>query len=130
MSANGRWKFHDPESVMTDYTFVVNPNQQDPADIALFADTPIPTQDGTQGVLTAIQGPQAWKFSGKAVTQNQLDVFQDWIDNGRNIELTDHYAQVWLIQLVDINTITRKLAHHTQARIEWSLDALMIGRIS
>ena len=129
MSANGRWKFHDPEGNLADYIFHTNPNQQDAADIPLDQDTPIPTQDGTQGVMTAIQGPQPWTFSGTSMTQAQIDMFQTWIDNGRNIEVTDHYNQTWLIQLSDISTITRKNAHHSSARINWTLTGFMIGRI-
>ncbi len=130
MSGNGRWKFHDPEGTLDDYTFPVNPNQQDPADVILFNDTPIPTQEGAQGVLTAIQGPQQWTFSGTSLSQEQIDEFQIWIDNGRNVEITDHYDQTWLVQLTDISTMTRKLAHRSSARINWVVQALMIGKVS
>ena len=120
----------DTTGTLDDLVFDVNPNTMDSPELADQKDLLLATMDGTRGVSSSMDPPGKWTFGGTARDISQLDRFQDFIDLGRNVILRDHYNQSWLIQLTDISTYTRKLAHGARYRIEYTVETVMLGALA
>lgn len=99
-----RWKFHDPDGVLDDWTFPNNPSRRDPPELLeniqstpadIHGDhydhvqAPTPTTETWEGVLYAVS------------TLNTLD---DWLGNARPIRVTDHLGMRYLVMFESLDT--------------------------
>lgn len=123
-----RWKFHDPDGVLADYTFAHNPASRDEPELDEPMD-PLPVWvDGAYVAMPGARTTQDWSFKGVVYTLADLAQFEAWLDNARPIELTDHHSQVWRIQIRDIET-TRRGSRIWPEKHDVTVRCMMLGKV-
>lgn len=123
-----RWKFHDPDGVLADYTFWHSPASRDDPELDEAMDA-LPT--GVRGEYVALPqapAPMDWTFKGVVYSLAELGQFETWLDNARPIHVTDHHNQTWRIQIHDMDT-TRKGSRLYPEKQEVTVRCLMLGKV-
>lgn len=122
-----RWKFHDPEGEMGDWTFPVNPSRHDPPEPGETVNPEPVSVDGSNRDLPQPTPPSSWSWDGLFYTLAELDIMHDWLEHGRPIQLTDHLGQHFTIQLSGVEA-TRNGSRNFPERHKYTASALMLTR--
>lgn len=128
-----RWKFHDEDAPavgsLADWTFPINPNKMASPELLENISAEPVSFDGTNRDTIQPIAPGTWSFDGVFHNLDSVDMLEQWLNHGRPIRLTDHFARSWRIQLVDVN-LTRAGTHAHPERHKYSVSALMLGRVT
>jgi hypothetical protein len=130
-SGRTRWLFHDPSSIVADYSFEMNPN-------AMTSPYPAKRTQSDLGSALSIKIralrqmplPQSWQFSGVIRGTAQDAAFRQWMGLGRAINVTDHFDRVWLVVPANYDPIEQRSSRRFSLKIAYTFSCLILGRIS
>lgn len=99
-----RWKFTDPDGVLSPWIFSINPSRMDSPDpvesINIAPKSPV---NGNFDIPQPVKG-QEMTWDGVWRTLDEQDAFATYLNNARPIHVTDHYGRVMSVLLTYADT--------------------------